>query len=333
MIKLSGISALLGYMLAFLLTACERRELTYYEVAEITITVDWSQSGLENESDYGATALFYPKTGEAPQIVLMGNRNHSTMRLREGHYSVVLFNRSFNDFAAIAFRGVESLNTLEAYVKHVENRSSSETIVSSPEKLASAVVEDFEVTKAMLGNYIAEQLQNKDCMQDGCSLSLTPKELTRTVKVKINVEGLGNVKTASCRLGGVPVSVFLSNGQKSREVVMQEFGISNPVFDEGSTTTGTLSGEINVFGFDFDANTSHYMEMNTLLVDGKTNIKHTFNDVDISQKTDETGTVVLHIEATTPEPLPDVEPEKGPDSGFNADVDGWGKEEHTELPL
>ena len=43
--------------------------------------------------------------------------------------------------------------------------------------------------------------------------------------------------------------------------------------------------------------------------------------------------IVVNVEASTPEKLPDVEQEDGSDSGFNADVDQWGKEENTEFPL
>ena len=139
-------------ILPFLLTACDRRELTYYETAEVTLTADWSQSGLEGEDNYGATAVFYPKTGGEPKIVLMGNRNRAIALLPEGHYSAVLFNRSFDDFSAIGFRGINSFNTIEAYARQVENRSTPETIVSSPDKLAVAVIEEFEVTENMLGN-------------------------------------------------------------------------------------------------------------------------------------------------------------------------------------
>lgn len=55
--------------LLFLLAGCERRELTYYNTAEITLTVDWSQSGLNNseEAAYGASAIFYPVDGESPK--------------------------------------------------------------------------------------------------------------------------------------------------------------------------------------------------------------------------------------------------------------------------
>ena len=68
-------------------------------------------------------------------------------------------------------------------------------------------------------------------------------------------------------------------------------------------------------------------------IDGKTKIEQNFDKVSISKDTDETGAIYLHIEAKTPGRIPDVEPEKDPNSGFNADVNDWGKEENTELPL
>ena len=64
-----------------------------------------------------------------------------------------------------------------------------------------------------------------------------------------------------------------------------------------------------------------------------TKIEQNFDKVSISKDTDETGAIYLHIEAKTPGRIPDVEPEKDPNSGFNADVNDWGKEENTELPL
>ena len=44
--------------LVVLFTGCERRTLTYYEVTELHILVDWSQSGLAaEEENYGSTIL------------------------------------------------------------------------------------------------------------------------------------------------------------------------------------------------------------------------------------------------------------------------------------
>lgn len=318
--------------LLFTLTSCDRRELTYYETAQITLTADWSQSGLEGEDNYGATAVFYPQAGGEPKIVLMGDRTRATTQLPEGRYNVVLFNRSFDDFSAIDFRGTGSFPTLEAYAKKTESRAESEIIVSSPEKLAVAVMQGFEVTEDMLGNnYAPASSWKRESVTGECCLNFIPRELTRTIKVKINVDGLNNVKEATCHLSGVPISVFLSDGHCSKQEVTQEFPVGNPVFEENSYTRGTLTGEISVFGFDEAA--EHGMKTDFLLVDGKTEINRTFDEVHISSEADEAGVIVLHIEATTPDPLPDVKPEDGSDSGFDADVDPWGDEESAEFPL
>lgn len=97
--------------LLFLLAGCERRELTYYNTAEITLTVDWSQSGLNNseEAAYGASAIFYPGDGGESKIFLLGNYSQETVRLQQGVYNVIVFNRSFTDFSNIAFRVVTGM--------------------------------------------------------------------------------------------------------------------------------------------------------------------------------------------------------------------------------
>ena len=70
------------YLFVFLLVACNRRELTYSPEATITISADWSQSGLnEKEQDYGATAIFYPTDGSTPFVALMGDRTYKTLCL------------------------------------------------------------------------------------------------------------------------------------------------------------------------------------------------------------------------------------------------------------
>ena len=145
--------------LLFLLAGCERRELTYYNTAEITLTVDWSQSGLNNseEAAYGASAIFYPVDGGESKIFLLGNYSQETVRLQQGVYNVIIFNRSFTDFSNIAFRGGDRYETLEAYNKKTETRTAGKkgirTVIAPPEKLAAATVTDFAVTQDMLGNY------------------------------------------------------------------------------------------------------------------------------------------------------------------------------------
>ena len=51
-------------ILPFLLTACDRRELTYYETAEVTLTADWSQSGLKLKTITEPPLFFILKPAE-----------------------------------------------------------------------------------------------------------------------------------------------------------------------------------------------------------------------------------------------------------------------------
>ena len=110
------------------------------------------------EENYGSTILFYPRDGGTPHIFQMGERTGETVRLPMGTYDAIIFNRSFNDFSNIAFRG-DSYETLEAYARKVETRVDevtrveTRTIISSPDELAVATLEGFIVTEDMLGNY------------------------------------------------------------------------------------------------------------------------------------------------------------------------------------
>lgn len=323
-----------------ILCGCKRRDLTYYESAEITLTVDWNPSGLADEEGAarGATAVFYPTDGGEPQIFLMGNYEQQAVRLSEGEYNVILFNRSFTDFSNIAFRGNGGYETLEAYNKHIETRTDSKsetrTVTGSPEKLASAAVEGFRVTEDMLGNYSQTNYGKSGYAatagDDRCTLHLVPQKRTCEVVAVIRVEGLNNVRSATCRLDGVSESVFLATGKVSGQSVSQEFPLSHPVYDEGSPFNGTLKGTFNVFGIDFTD--THRLHLEARLVDGKTIFTGDYDNVKVTQKDNGEGNITIYVEATT-DKIPDVKPEGSGDSGFDVDVGDWGNEEKIDVPL
>lgn len=162
-------------MLAVLFSACDRREITYYMESEVTILADWSQADLsEQENHYGATAVFFPRGGGEPKRVLMGDRTRQKVRLPAGIYDVLLFNRSFHDFGAVAFRG-DLYHEFCAIAHKVETRINPDTrattrvIVQTPEEVAADAHTAFEVTEAMLGNYSAEaqaRMQNRAAGSD-----------------------------------------------------------------------------------------------------------------------------------------------------------------------
>lgn len=315
-------SAMILLCILPLLAACERRDITYSVNAEFAVRADWSFADQEEEKDYGATIIFYPHDGTAPHTVLMGDRTQTTVSLPTGHYSVLLFNRSFNDFSGIAFRGMESYHTLEAYAKKEEARSSSRVIVECPEKLATAQVEDFEVTAGMVNN--ARSTPSADMP----ALHLTPRPMTRQIEVQIYAEGLNNIKEARCTLSGIPVSIVLFSGELSQETATHEFELGNPVYLPGSTTDGTLSGTLNVFGFNPEL--PHEMQITALLKDNETIISQMLGKVQVSEDADDKGVIKLRIDAAVPEPIPDV---KVGGSGLDVEVGDWGNEENSDIEL
>ena len=342
-------SFLVSLSTCFLISAnssCDRRELTYYEVSEITLTVDWSQARLdEAEKEYGATAIFYPQDGGEPKVFRMGERTREVVRLPEGTYRIVLFNRSFDDFSNLSFRGLDSYETLEAYARKVETRMDEATrtetriIVGSPDGLAVATIEGFTVTEDMLGNYSrtgygrswkSRALEESGGGEDVYALHFTPKKLTREVIAKVHIKGLNNVRSATCRLDGVAESVFLANGEISSQAVTQEFQLANPQFDEGSPFNGSMTSAFEVFGIRLCDHCSLHLE--ALLVDGKTVFTQDYTDAKVSEQDNGDGTINVLVEASA-DKIPDVKPDGGSDSGFDVDVDEWENEVNADIPI
>lgn len=349
-------------LLCLLFSACDRRDITYYMESEITVRADWNLSHLpEGESGYGAMTYFFPQTaGAERKPLMMGDRTFEDIRLPEGIYHAVIFNRSVSGFGSIAFRG-DTYETFEAYARQVETRTDPETrvstrvIIATPEELAADVTEGFEVTEYMLGNYGTEEYINNRNTRNGDAgtkadtgtkaaagdtraeetdpdryvIRFTPLKLTQRVRVCAIVPGVNNVRSAVGLLDGVSEGVYLSTRQPTPGTVTQQFTMGDIKYNEGSPFDGTLTGEFNVFGLDRTA--PHKLTLKILLVDNKTVVEQTF-DTTVKEVTEEDGTLTLYIEITS-ERLPDVKPEGDPDSGFDATVDEWGDPIESELPV
>lgn len=330
-----------------ILCGCDRRDITYYMESEITLLADWSDARLETATE-GSTTLFFPRTGGAGyKTVLMGNRNREVARLPEGCYDAVIFNRSFGDFSSVSFRG-DTYATLEAYLSKVETRTDPDTrvttrvVTASPERLAADRAECFTVSEAMLGNYSPEALErnrnrasvpaDNGAGADPYTLRFHPLPLTQKIRVAVHIEGLNNVRTALCTLDGVPESIFLATGLPSGRYVSQQFMLENPVFDEGSVFDGSMTGEFNVFGF--DTAITHGLHFKAGLVDGKTVYEQRFDDIDFTTAApmEVSGEIVIHITLSVGR-IDDVKPEGGSDSGFGAEVEGWGDVEDCDVDM
>jgi hypothetical protein len=76
--------------------------------------------------------------------------------------------------------------------------------------------------------------------------------------------------------------------------------------------------------------------LDVLLVDNKTILQFPFQVGDAFVKqtgTDETHELSINLEIYMDSPLPDVKPEGGSGSGFDATVDDWGPEENVDINM
>lgn len=317
--------------LLFLLVSCGRRELTYSDESEILLIADWGKAGLsEQEGRYGATAIFYPTNGGTSLTVLMGDRSRKSVRLKEGCYDIVLFNRSFDDFSSIAFRGMETHHTLEAYARNIQVKGTDNGKMSmdSPDELAADCVEGFEVTPDMLGNYGVSPTRSME-IQSPCQLCFNPRKLTKEITATFHIKGMNNTRSATCTLGGMPESVFLASGKSSERTMTQQFGLDKKNYLPGSQTEGTMSATFSVFGF--DESILHEVHFKAQLVDGETEFVEELNDITVNLSEDSEGTVHITIDVICGETVPTVKPEGS--SGMDADVDSWDEEENRDIDI
>ena len=220
--------------------ACERRELTYYEVADISSSAVWSLSGLDcKEADFGATALFYPQTGGEPKVFLLGDRSGDKIRLPEGIYHVLLFNRSFNDFSNITFRGKECYETLEACAGKIITRpdegkvflEGKEVYIKTPseamEKGVILLPEDRQkeglIMSWGLGRNVTLPIISKYA-NSGFNDEKAVRELSKKLLEEVDTKAVDIFQPASSLSGGNQQKVVVAKAlaQEMKVVIMDE---------------------------------------------------------------------------------------------------------------
>lgn len=306
-----------SYLRVFLLTllvtpfivSCSANRVSSDEKLEVAINVDWSESGLSSSSE-GATCIFYPKAGGAPIKILMGDRNYEKTLLSKGQYDVLVFNRTFGEFGNITFLEEDKFETIKACLKQEYTRSMN--LLASPDELAVATCRDWQLDESSV-----------------VTLQLTPRKLTRQIRIRLCGEGLENVYSAVGSLTGMPEAVKLADGSITEAVNMQLFNFNKTLTRSEGTVEYTLEATFNAFGFDEELNRE--LRFQAQLRDGKTLIEQDFgiNKVKIEQ---ESGEEIIYIELVS-RTLPMVNPGINSGSSFDVAVDKWGDEVNNHIPV
>lgn len=326
-INLQLLAALL--LSAILTTSCYRQPLEDegFENQKIPVSIDWSKADIDPQN---ATLLFYSEADG--KLVLEHTFENSHSRIQSyadvplGTYTVVVFNELRNQINYVGVRGHENLATLEFYAKpdtEVKARATTGTYVQQPDIVATAVLRGIKIekgTQALTG--------------------IVPERKVGYMDINVHIAGLNNARMpALVDLKNIAGSYFPDTDRNSTDPVACQFMMENRQYDPGSSTDGTISTQIRVFGVlgnrgsveEQPAEQPITLDILLMLVDAdKTIVNHVMNITDLISFTDAiNGSISLDTELEVPDPLPEVIPEGG-ESGFGSDLTEW---EGIDIPL
>lgn len=248
------------------LSSCDYRELdmVYYETSDVWIAVDWSK--FTQETPTGMSVYCYPKNrpgDDAPYIYMTNNIGGVMVNLPIGHYDILVFNQSVDEFGSLYFEGMDKYATAEAVLESLSTKwkvkADNQTVCYEPEWLAADTYENFYVTNEMVkaSALIREQLKTKTkaeivsmdpLTKAAGSVSMKPKNLIYTAAVKIRAYGVNNIRSIRGSVTGMARSCLLHNGQRGETPITHALEVWGTDRDSDDYTKGTVFTTLRTFG-------------------------------------------------------------------------------------
>jgi len=351
---------------AVMLSSCEHLEI-YREgktAVPVIVTMDWRNLG---SSPSSATIYFYPEDGGAPHSFKTNSVAKASVNVPSGYYTVLVFNRTVDEFATMHFEDLEGLSLARAMLdsKYFSIYGTADSVgrtVHEPEQIVVGRSEHFYVSERTSG-YVEGQrtisVQRSlsggavltravgDVQPDTCKV--IPERRVMTATIKVRVEGLQNIKTVSGYLTGMAGGMYLATGDATDNSVTHVIESWTFERDAGDYTKGYLVGTFSCFGLPeqfmaqkdvLAANngTVNKLHVKMLLVDNKTVIDRTWNVSDRVVEDVKNLAVELTVGVNAapddkPIDVPTVAPEGGSESGFDVTIKDWTKGEDVVVPM
>ncbi|WP_298648810.1 DUF5119 domain-containing protein [uncultured Proteiniphilum sp.] len=338
------------FSVLLMMFSCERRPLEEMceDKALLPIGTVWTLADIEPQN---ITALFYNQ--DNGKLVLEHRFENTPGRIQTyasvpvGKYTVVIFNELRGQIQGVGIRGYENLSTLEAYAApdpNYKNRSNDNAYVYDPDILASVMVHDFYVTDEMISYshlYNGEAINQSMKESLETLVGLVPLRKVHQFSMVVHVKGLNNARMpALVDLLGIAESYNFREDKNTRTGAVQQFTMNNRTYDSDSRKDGTISGTVYTWGLlgekPNEANVQRdspvQMDFLFMLVDAERTLVRQIVDVtsSIQLQTESHGATTLNLYVELPDPLPDVVPEGGGNSGFETEIIDW---DIIEVPL
>lgn len=210
---------LLLFLVALMAAACTKAMIENIpDKSGVQVHLDWGNQVIPS----GMRFYFYPAEGESVGLVqtetsVAGYEGELSL----GRYQLLTYN---TDASGVTFLGMENYSTATVSTNSVSTRSDGVTLISQPSLLYAGVTEELEVP----------------CFEQ-VSKTVSPRLLTKTLKLKFNMEQLSGVNRVEGELHGLFSSVLLSTGEATQLVREQAPGVGTSFAMPVASTVATVS--------------------------------------------------------------------------------------------
>lgn len=324
---------LLAALVCTVATSCDHKELCYDHTHAVPARIDVDWSLFTQEQPTGMTVLLYPDDGGQPYSTLTNNTQYADINVPAGQYSALVYNQSTSEFGTLLFDGMDHLSTAVVKAGTMQSRwyktrTDDERLVYEPEWIASAMAHDVE---APVEESYAYTRDGTRCVV----ATLQPRCMVYTIYVSVHINNIYNLRSARASLDGLADGYNFGAQQTTTTKATQLIEDWTLTRDTDNPANGTLHATIHSFGLPEDhANTpdDNHLRLSLLLVDNKTQKDFDFAVGNAFVHGPEVS-LSLSINESIDTPLPDVKPEGGSSSGFDATVEDWGDEVNIDIGM
>lgn len=337
--KVKAIPGFIVATLCMMLASCDSTIHFYPEpdTEQVRINVDWS--GYGKNVPTGMTVLcHHTETGKQTRHI-DNNTDYITPALSSGRHWATVFNLTEEEFDHIGFRGLDAVETAEAYPLRQESpkwyagRAEGDTYMASePEWLAVD-----NIMTAPVG------VPHKDGQQ-GIRVvgTLYPKNIIYTLHVTIHTENIGNLRSARGAVSGLASGRRLTSDRPNDNAQTVIHSIESDHWSHTRSDSdpgiGLVQAEIRCFGLPGNHQGTpeeNMLEFQAMLADGKTVLKYNIPVGHLIKERDDPAdkrgdNLDLHLELWLDPPLP---PGGDPDWDSDVWVDNWDEQEDIIIPI
>jgi len=332
-----GIPALLAILFAVMVipSSCKRDPLYYMgqNLVRVVVNMDWSYLG---ELPDGASIYFYPENKGQTYSFITNDVRSTTVMVPSGYYTVMVFNRTTEEYGTMHFRDMNSMSDACALLnfKYSTWTGISDTVghtVYEPEAIVSGVVNHVyihDITEAVV--------DEKSPWGYRCdTVGVVPQQFVLTGAVSIRVNGIHNAKSVRAYLTGMGGGIYMVPRTTCDSLCTHILESWNMTRDQSDYTKGYFTSYFRCFGLpdmyrQEQDKKNNRLHVEVMLVDESTLIK---KDWDVGTLIKEYVSELRLTLDVSDLNLPDVKPKGGTESGFDITIGEWDDPVDIDVPL